>query len=525
VRVENITECPPDVEDVCEGTGIPLGEAEEACTRHNNTDNFDWCVFDYCATNGDPEVPEYWHPPGNVTEPLETAPPQSAAPSADSTESAAGSTAGHLDAQEAEEPLTIKAPEPEAPTSLPSSSDAESKESKDAEARSPDAAHSPPDEGKSPAAAGLGSTVHHSTAHQSTVRHHSTVHHSTASDADLASSAPPSNSTASDADLASSAPPSNSTASDADLASSAPHDQNSTASDADLPSSPSTELPSTPPSVSDAESKEEDEQADAQADEQADEQASQHFSLSTESKDQEHSPKFMVNGKNRHFWVPTGTPTTLLEWTAHEGGRTFVLRGETFGEGASEWFRRYMLLTNGTEVLQVSIATEHLATLLSSGNHAADSDASTPKHPLRTLGVWVDGAAMKTTGKEVRSTLKGVSALASSRKWGMIGSTHAEEVEIHAPGMHLTIGSQGAKVYESETERARWAHLDIQIRGKLPKNSSGFVAELSGLHPLSDRSKALLSVPKEVYRGVQKEAKRRRSLKSAKLAALQFSSR
>ena len=49
VRVENITECPPDVEDVCEGTDIPLAEAEEACTRHNNTDNFDWCARDYGA--------------------------------------------------------------------------------------------------------------------------------------------------------------------------------------------------------------------------------------------------------------------------------------------------------------------------------------------------------------------------------------------------------------------------------------------------------------------------------------------
>jgi hypothetical protein len=288
----------------------------------------------------------------------------------------------------------------------------------------------------------------------------------------------------------------------------------STASDADLPSSASTELPSTPPSASNAESDESDE---------ANEQVSQHFSLSTETKDQEHSPKFVVNGKNRHFWVPTGTPTDLLEWTAHEGGRTFVLKGETFGEGASEWFRRYMLLTNGTEVLQVGIATEHLSTMTGSGNHVADSDASTRKHPLRTLGVWVDGAAMKTTGKEVKSTLKGVSALATSRKWGMIGSTHAEEVEIHAPGMHLTIGSQGAKAYESETERVRWAHLDIQIHGKLPKHSSGFVAELSGLQPLSDRTKALLSVPKKVYRGVQKEAKRRRNLKSSKLSALQSS--
>ena len=471
MRVENITECPPDVEDVCEGTGIPLGEAEEACTRHNHTDNFDWCVFDYCATNGDPEVPEYWHPPGNVTKPLETAAPQSAAPSA------AGSTAGHPDAQEAEEPLTIKAPEPEEPTSPPSSSDAESK---DDEALSPDAVHSPPNpprspdepctelpchhDGRSPGTAAADSTAHHSAVHQSKV-HHSTVRHSTV--------------------------------------------HHSSASDAELPSSASTELPLTPPSASDAESDE------------ADEQPSQHFSLSTESKDQEHSPKFVVNGKNRHFWVPTGTPTDLLEWTAHEGGRTFVLKGETFGEGASEWFRRYSLLTNGTEVLQVSIATEHLSTMTGSGNHVADSDASTRKHPLRTLGVWVDGAAMKTTGKEVKSTLKGVSARATSRKWGMIGSTHAEEVEVHAPGMHLTVGSQGAKAYESETDRVRWAHLDIQIHGKLPKHSSGFVAELSGLQPLSDRSKGLLSVPKEVYRGVQKEAKRRRSLKSAKLAALQ----
>merc|ERR1740130_2563573 len=436
-------------------------------------------------------------------------------------------------------------------------------ESKDAETHSPDAEHSPPNpprapdepcterpchhDGKSPGDAALNSTVHQTTVHhssgdgtttvhQSTVQH-STVHRSTAPDTDPpSSSAPPnpprapdepctelpchhdgkspgelSEDELSEGEMNAIMTALNSTAADvwgaATRAAGLP-------SDADLASSPNTELPSTPPSASDtAESTE------------ADEQSSHHFSLSTESKNQEHSPKFVVNGKNRHFWVPTGTPTHLLEWTAHEGGRTFVLQGETFGEGASEWFKRYVLLTNGTEVLQVGIAAEHLPTTVAAGNHVADSDTSTPKHPLRTLGVWVDGAAMKTTGKEVKSTLKGVSALATSRKWGMIGSTHAEEVEIHAPGMHLTIGSQGAKAYESEAERVRWAHLDIQIHGKLPKHSSGFVAELSVLQPLSDRSKGLLSVPKEVYRGVQKEAKRRRSLKSSKLAALQFSSR
>ena len=376
VRVENITECPPDVEDVCDGTGIPLGEAEEACTRHNNTDNFDWCVFDYCATNGDPEVPEYWHPPGNVTETLETAAPQSAALFADSA----------ADNQETEEPLTIPRVE------LPSAA-------LDAELPSP----SPPRCLKLPCP----------------------------------------------------------------QVSADPH--------------PSTELPSTPPSALDA------------------------FATAAAG----HAPKFVVNGKNRHFWVPAGTPTHLLEWTAHDGGRTFVLSGETFGQGASEWFRRYVLLSNGTEVLHVGIADAPTV--------GDDSDISTPKHPLRTLGVWVDGAAMNTTGEAVNSQhIKGVSALATSRKWGMIGSTHAEEVEIHAPGIQLTIGSQGAKLYDSQTERARWAHLDITLHGSLPENCSGFVAELSGLLPLSNRSKGLLSVPKEVY-----QAKRRRSLKSSKKVALQ----
>lgn len=244
---------------------------------------------------------------------------------------------------------------------------------------------------------------------------------------------------------------------------------------------PSTELPSTPPSALDA------------------------FATAAAG----HAPKFVVNGKNRHFWVPAGTPTHLLEWTAHDGGRTFVLSGETFGQGASEWFRRYVLLSNGTEVLHVGIADAPTV--------GDDSDISTPKHPLRTLGVWVDGAAMNTTGEAVNSQhIKGVSALATSRKWGMIGSTHAEEVEIHAPGIQLTIGSQGAKLYDSQTERARWAHLDITLHGSLPENCSGFVAELSGLLPLSSRSKGLLSVPKEVY-----QAKRRRSLKSSKKVALQ----
>ena len=76
-------------------------------------------------------MPEYWQPPGKLTAPLETAAARSAAPSA----------ASHQDAQEAEEPLTIKAPEPEEPpsnSSAPPSSDAG--ESTGAEPPPPDAA-------------------------------------------------------------------------------------------------------------------------------------------------------------------------------------------------------------------------------------------------------------------------------------------------------------------------------------------------------------------------------------------------
>ena len=398
VRVENITECPPDVEDVCAGTGIPLGEAEEACARHNNTDNFDWCVFDYCATNGDPEVPEYWHPPGNATC-MEhgSCPPslQAAASLPDATE-----------------PLIIKLPlEPQSPPALPAPS-------------APPHPHAPSSPCTSLPCPDDGSSTELSLP---------------ALDAPSALSPP---------DTPCTSLP-------------CPDD------------GPSTELDSTLPSALDT----------------------------------EHTPKFVVSGRNRHFWVPTGKPTPLLEWTAHEGGRTFVLTGETFGQGASEWFRRYALLGNGTEVLHVGIADAPVP--------GDDSDLATPKHPLRTLGVWVDGAAMHTTGEALKSQLaRGVSALATSRKWGMIGSAHAEEVEVHAPGMHLTIGSLGAKVYDSENERVRWAHLDIQIHGSLPTNSSGFVAELAGLQPLSDASKRLLAVPKEVYR-----EKRRRSFKSAKKSA------
>ena len=170
----------------------------------------------------------------------------------------------------------------------------------------------------------------------------------------------------------------------------------------------------------------------------------------------------------------------------------------------------------------MAIATEQLSTMAGSGNHVTDSDAATPKHALRTLGVWVDGAPMATTGQQLRSTLKGVSALAASRKWAMIGSAHAEEVEIHAPGMHLTVGSQGARAYESESERVRWAHLEMDVNGALPSGATGLVAEFAGLQKLSQRTKSYLAVPKAVYRKRHRPSKGKteeRAAESALLAA------
>ena len=214
-------------------------------------------------------MPEYWQPPGKLTAPLETAAARSTAPSA----------AGHGDAQEAEEPLTIKAPEPEEPpsnSSAPPSSDAG--ESTGAEVPPPDAAAAAHSESSPSTAAAIESAVeslvHQSTADQSTVNH-STVH--------------------------------NATASESDGPSAAPLHHNSTASDAaDLP--PSAEVPSTPASVAHAEGGEAGEEAAGEeaageeaageeaageadtgaqeaAAQEAEAQLSQHFSLSTQSEE------------------------------------------------------------------------------------------------------------------------------------------------------------------------------------------------------------------------------------------------
>jgi hypothetical protein len=212
--------------------------------------------------------------------------------------------------------------------------------------------------------------------------------------------------------------------------------------------------------------------------------------------------QFVVNGKHKFFWLPTGHSTRLLEWESRDGGlrrarhrpRHLVLSGETFGKGSSQWFGTYTLLAEGKEAVTVSIADgAHV--------HGKDADATNHVHPLRTVRVWVDGVPMKGTDEAMKSKLApGVTATASAAKRRLIGSAFAERVEITAPGMQLVIESSKAKKYDGEAAKVRWAHLDMNVHGPLPRDAKGLVAELAGLRPLSQQSKSYLSVPRSVYR-------------------------
>jgi hypothetical protein len=203
-------------------------------------------------------------------------------------------------------------------------------------------------------------------------------------------------------------------------------------------------------------------------------------------------PMFVVNGLHRHFWLPTGKASALMEWNGPAGGHQFILSGETFGHGSTQWFRSYVVRADGRELIRVSISDAPVK--------APRSKTSRGKPvKLRTIDLWVDAKPVTTTGKTIESSrVKGVSVLPSVQPVRLIGSAHAENIEIQAPGLALSISSARANKYGKEEQQVRWAHLNMKMRSSLPAGASGLVAELSGMKPLSKKTKSFLNVPKAV---------------------------
>ena len=210
-------------------------------------------------------------------------------------------------------------------------------------------------------------------------------------------------------------------------------------------------------------------------------------------------PMFVVNGVHRHFWLPTGKLTPLLSWATSRGtslmrqpknGSRLVLSGETFGHGPTQWFGTYVLTSDDREVLRLSI---------DEARSIAD-EAGTPSSPkLRTLRLWLDGKLVTDQNTLSASSLvRGLTVRATALPGPHVGATPAEVAEIVAPGLHLAITSSSAKKYSREAAQVRWAHLNLHIKGALPADAEGTVAELAELRPLSAQTMGYLAVPKLV---------------------------
>jgi hypothetical protein len=227
-----------------------------------------------------------------------------------------------------------------------------------------------------------------------------------------------------------------------------------------------------------------------------------------------HDPMFVVNGVHRHFWLPTGKLTKLIQWDAspeqaRPEGSSFALSGETFGHGSTQWFGTYIVTYNQKEVLKVSIS-------IAPTGEASDKQKRSWRlndKQLRTMTVEVDGKPIPSTGKVYKSS-SGVSALVTSLPMRLIGDAHAENVEIRAPGMALTISSARAKKYSKETAQVRWSHLNMKVMSTLPRSSTGLLAELAGMQPMSEHSKSFLTVPEAVASHRQRMLQKRSEQKA-----------
>ena len=210
-------------------------------------------------------------------------------------------------------------------------------------------------------------------------------------------------------------------------------------------------------------------------------------------------PMFVVNGEHKHFWLPTGETTPLLEWVNH--GVKFVLKGETFGYGHTQWFGNFSVFADHHEVIRVNVATGPLK--LAKGHRLSKSQT------LNTLELFVDGKLVTETGKAVSERAQDVSATAAKLKARLIGHAHAESVDIDVPGLSLTVSSAKAGKYDNTARQVRWAHLNMKMRSALPADPLGLVSELAGFNPLSDKTKGYLEVPKVVQQHRLKVARQK----------------
>ena len=159
-------------------------------------------------------------------------------------------------------------------------------------------------------------------------------------------------------------------------------------------------------------------------------------------------PMFKINGQGGvHFWIKEGVRQSLMTWT-HPGtsgdpgaSDTLSLEGKTFGDSSTshQWFDEFWLKRSGITVAHFYMEREHLI--------AAHYGKAT---------------------------------------------SHDGNVEIVLGALKMRVFYARATKFQDPAKRVKYAHLNIDFETSLPESASGMFAELAGIRPMSEATKATL---------------------------------
>ena len=70
-----------------------------------------------------------------------------------------------------------------------------------------------------------------------------------------------------------------------------------------------------------------------------------------------------------------------------------------------------------------------------------------------------------------------------------------QKLEVELGGLSVEIISERARKFQSKEAQSKYRHLNVELGGDLPEGAKGVFAELSGVEPVSDATRAMLKVP------------------------------
>lgn len=182
-------------------------------------------------------------------------------------------------------------------------------------------------------------------------------------------------------------------------------------------------------------------------------------------------PMFKINGTGTHLWVAAGRLTPLLSWDASEGKMQLLGKTVSRPSSGNQWFNQFVVQKDGESVFDVSI-----------NQTSATMDVVCDE---RVVSQWRE--------PRPNDVMKSV-AMFSHEIANVTDKPRKEALHFNAGGLFMSVYPSVAHKFEDDFSQQKYQHLNIRFGGGLPAGSSGMFAELAGLKPMSQATRALVAV-------------------------------